>query len=122
MNPEAVMRKVYKWIRPLERRRLRESKPVGFFALVAQHRNTSRCYINLLALGVGNSDPRAWERKWYFGRAEIEPYNREENGTFCLSKTLTSARILNYSFGGILKNAEVVKRMLKNDIKNDTTK
>lgn len=40
--------------------------------------------------------------------------NRMENGTFCLSKTLASARILNYGFGGVLKNPKVVKEMLKN--------
>lgn len=40
--------------------------------------------------------------------------NRMENGTFCLSKTLASARILNYDFGGVLKNPKVVKEMLKN--------
>lgn len=45
--------------------------------------------------------------KWYFMIV-----NRMENGTFCLSKTLASARISNYGFGGTLKNPKVVKEVL----------
>lgn len=110
VNRDTAKRNLNQWFYLLNRRR---QKQVGFFAVIAWHADEKRYHIHLLMLGVGNLDRKTWETKWYFGHAWIEPYEEQRKGTFYLARMIAKKRAGDYFFGGILKNADRAKEIMK---------
>jgi len=67
-------------------------------------------------LGVGNSLPRTWEKKWYFGHARIRHYCEDQKVVYYLAKKIAKRRVGDYFFGGVLKNANGTKELIKTHI------
>jgi len=107
---DGAKRRLYRWLRPLNRRR---NGKAGYFAVVELQENRKAWHFHLLMLGVGNSLPRTWENKWYLGHAKIRPYDESGKAVYYLAQKIAKKEPADYFFGGILEDAAMAKEIMK---------
>lgn len=94
----------------------RRKHKAGYFTVVELQKNRKVWHFDLLMLGVGNSLRRTWEKKWYSGHAKIKPYNENRKAAYYLAKKIAKKEAGDYFFGGILKNPNRAKEIMKTHI------
>lgn len=110
---DGAKRRLKRGFRPLNRRR---NGKAGYFTVIELQKNRKVYHFHLLMLGVGKSLPRTWEGKWYFGHAKIRPYNEDLKAVYYLAKKIAKKEARDYFFGGILRNADMAKEIMKTHI------